>query len=157
MCPKKYKELEVAHKIASDLLLIGPSKEPVFMTDPTIGRGLSSKYNARLGSARWRHNSSTSTYDVISPKPEKRTVRDSLGTPFGRASFIASEARLFVKSEEIEKRKTLKWVLKNLKKKNFQKFFQISRICRTLSRRCLGRRQKYWARLYWRSRVCRVL
>ena len=52
MCPKKYKELKVAHRIASDLLLIGPSKDPIFMTDPTIGRGLSSKYSARLGSAR---------------------------------------------------------------------------------------------------------
>jgi len=70
MCPKKYKELSVAHKIASDLLLIGPSKDPIFLTDPTIGRGLSSRY-------------------------KKRNVQDALGTPFSRSSFIASEARIF--------------------------------------------------------------
>ncbi|CAG5095560.1 Oidioi.mRNA.OKI2018_I69.XSR.g14240.t1.cds [Oikopleura dioica] len=34
LCPSKYDELKTSYEIAQSLLLIGPSKEPLFMNDP---------------------------------------------------------------------------------------------------------------------------
>jgi len=44
MCSRKYKELKGAHSIASDLLLIGPAKDPIFAEDPVLAMGLPKRY-----------------------------------------------------------------------------------------------------------------
>ena len=44
LCHRKYKELKGAHRIAHDLLLVGPSKEPIYANDPILARALPKRY-----------------------------------------------------------------------------------------------------------------
>ena len=44
LCHRKYKELKGAHRIAHDLLLVGPSKEPIYADDPILARSLPKRY-----------------------------------------------------------------------------------------------------------------